>query len=525
MFDSWKDGWHEKAPVSGTTILAGTDSGGVFVSSDSGKNWRAVDSGLGNIQVYSLAANGSTVFAGTFGGVFLSTNGGRSWTAATSGIPKDTIISLAAYDAGIFAGTANGVFLSTDNGASWTAADSGLTKTTFGKVSGGSLVACGNGIFAGTNNGIFSSTDNGASWHVPDSSLSKKSIGSLAVSGATIFALTDTTTIPGAPSEGSVLLRSTNNGMSWAKVSELAFLINSLVVNGSDIFAMGDFAGVYLSSDSGVHWTSITNGLGAIGGLCIHGTVLFYSSQFGKVYRSTDKGTTWTAINNGLPTFGGASMQWELLDCGNNLFAEETEGSSVYLSTNNGTNWIAVKNELPPFPVTLLASAGNGAFVAETKGGGIYVSTSNGTHWTSANAGLTDSIIYSLALNDSTVFASTGSGIVWRRPLSEMLGVISDKSRQSRLTQASLQIRSVGSGPILYIDFSLPRPDKVAVTIFDISGRQVTSLVNDNFGSGAHSVPWNTRTVAPGYYMVRMRTGSEDIEKGVPIVRWFAFSE
>ncbi len=54
--------------MSGNTIFAGTQGGGVFRSTDNGTSWQQINRGLANTTVYSLAVSGSTLFAGTFGG-------------------------------------------------------------------------------------------------------------------------------------------------------------------------------------------------------------------------------------------------------------------------------------------------------------------------------------------------------------------------------------------------------------------------------------------------------------------------
>jgi hypothetical protein len=58
-------------------------------------------------SVYSLAVNGSNLFAGTFGGgVFLSTNNGTSWTAVNTGLTANiTVSSFAVSGSNLFAGT------------------------------------------------------------------------------------------------------------------------------------------------------------------------------------------------------------------------------------------------------------------------------------------------------------------------------------------------------------------------------------------------------------------------------------
>jgi hypothetical protein len=52
--------------VSGSNLLAGTN-GGVFVTTDNGTSWNAVNTGLMNRDVQSLVVNGPNLFAGTGG--------------------------------------------------------------------------------------------------------------------------------------------------------------------------------------------------------------------------------------------------------------------------------------------------------------------------------------------------------------------------------------------------------------------------------------------------------------------------
>ncbi|MFZ1082333.1 MAG: T9SS type A sorting domain-containing protein, partial [Candidatus Kryptoniota bacterium] len=69
----------------------------------------AVNNGLTNTDVVTFAVSGSNIFAVTGGGVFLSTNSGSNWAAVDSGF--DTYIyALAISDSNIFAGTATGVW-------------------------------------------------------------------------------------------------------------------------------------------------------------------------------------------------------------------------------------------------------------------------------------------------------------------------------------------------------------------------------------------------------------------------------
>src|SRR4051812_32845562 len=73
--------------ISGSNIFAGTDERGIFLSTNNGSSWVAVDSGLTNERVTALTFSGTNIFAATYGrGVFLSVNNGNSWAAVNTGL-------------------------------------------------------------------------------------------------------------------------------------------------------------------------------------------------------------------------------------------------------------------------------------------------------------------------------------------------------------------------------------------------------------------------------------------------------
>jgi photosystem II stability/assembly factor-like uncharacterized protein len=219
--------------VNGSNLFAGTYSG-VFLSTNNGTSWTDVSTGLLSItSVYSLAVSGSNLFAGTNGdGVFLSTNNGTSWTAVNNGLTNLRVLSFAVNGANLFVGTEDGgVFLSTNNGTSWTAVNTGLPSTYVF-----ALAVNGSNLFAGTLDGVFLSTNNGASWMAVNAGLTSTSVYSLAVHGSNLFAGT---------LDGVFL--STNNGASWMAVNTglTSTLVYSFAVHGSNLFAGTDGRGVW----------------------------------------------------------------------------------------------------------------------------------------------------------------------------------------------------------------------------------------------------------------------------------------
>jgi hypothetical protein len=92
--------------ISGTNIFAGTMGGGVYLSTNNGTSWTAVNDGLTNSNIWALAVNGTNIFAGTYDkGIYFSTNNGTSWTAVNNGLVNSSINAITFNGTNLFAGT------------------------------------------------------------------------------------------------------------------------------------------------------------------------------------------------------------------------------------------------------------------------------------------------------------------------------------------------------------------------------------------------------------------------------------
>ena len=407
----------ETFEVIGTNLFAGT-SQGVYLSTNNGTSWVAVNdgltvnNGLTSEEIQSLVASGVNLFAGSYNGIFVSSNNGANWTRVSTGTPVNRLVKcLAVKDSNLFAGTdGGGIFLSTNNGLSWTAVNTNLTATSVF-----SFAISGSNMFVGTaGNGVFLSTDNGASWSQAANGLPNESlIWSLASIDVNVFAAT-----------GDGVYLSANNGISWAAVNAGLPIFNRgvapLLASGGNLFA-GLWGGeIFLSADNGTSWTTVYNGswTNGIASLEAIGNNLYAStfggtSADGGVFLSTNNGSNWASISNGLPP---QSSILSIAGNGTSLFAG-TNTSGVYLSINNGASWTAVNSGLPANAVvkSLLVSGSN--LFAGT-GQGVYLSTNNGTNWSEMNSGLNNPAIGSLLIRGSDLFAGTGNGI-WSRPLAD----------------------------------------------------------------------------------------------------------
>ncbi|MFA5806204.1 MAG: T9SS type A sorting domain-containing protein [Melioribacteraceae bacterium] len=254
--------------TSGPNIYAGTNSGGLFLSTNNGDSWIA--SGLTDQSINSIAIIGTNLFAGTKNnGVFLSTNQGSNWVSA--GLSSYSVTALLVNGTNLFAGTYGGVFLSTNNGANWIAYNIGLNNTNVH-----ALAINGNYLFAGTDGGVFLSTNNGTNWI--STGLSYKSIKSLIVIGLYVFAGTD----------GGEVLRTSNNGTNWNYCTGFSQRpINALVLNGNYLFSGSNGDGIFLSPNYGTSWLAINNDLNYtwVYSLLVSASYIFVGTDWNSIWR------------------------------------------------------------------------------------------------------------------------------------------------------------------------------------------------------------------------------------------------
>jgi len=240
--------------IKGNNIFAGSGNTGVYLSSNNGDSWAAVNTGLSLYSVAAFAISGDTLFAGIpNGGVYMSSNNGTNWIH--TGLISGNIHTLAKKGNNFFAGALNtgidhGVYFSTNNGQTWLRVNSGLTNTDVV-----SLGIIGNNIFAGTNGGgVFLSSNNGNSWVEKNTGLSDTYIYAITSIDSNIFVGT-----------GNGIFLSTNNGSNWAPASNGIppnSTIYAFAVIGDTIIAgtQTDSSTVFMSLDYGNNWISISDG-------------------------------------------------------------------------------------------------------------------------------------------------------------------------------------------------------------------------------------------------------------------------
>ena len=246
-------------------VYAGTDSLGVYRSTDNGVSWAAANTGIDRASISDITFSGSNLLAAakstcsTYNNVFKSTDNGATWTG-TTGLQGKIINSFAIKGSALWAfffalPNDSGVARSTDNGNTWQVIPSIITDA-------GESIVSDNAIIVAEDNFIWRSTDDGASWDVVEQ-FALTGISSFARAGTKLF---------GAAATG--IQTSTDNGASW-DFEPFSDSVASFSAVGSTIY-LGSNSKVFKSTDLGATWINMSNGLGSGGiqALLYDGTTL-----------------------------------------------------------------------------------------------------------------------------------------------------------------------------------------------------------------------------------------------------------
>ena len=356
---------------------------------------------------------------------------------------------------------------------------------------------------AGDNMTFLRSTDNGTTWvNVMGDGIEADTILSLGKGGGYIFA--------GANGVLSVY-RSSDNGSSWSAANQglpAVAQVNAFTWVDSTLYAATNY-GVFSSTDNGGNWKVDTAGLdlqqiylgqiGGIAGITSVGSKLYaIDAVWGGVYESSADSAAWVSI--GLDTVWGYAMA--AIDT--NVFAGTPQG--IYLYTGSGTNWLSRSNGLPVYlPFCLLTTADTLLFAyTGLRNNGIYMSSDFGQQWVLVNDSLfAGESVHTMVSTKTYLIAGTERG-AWRLPLADVVTSVNDVHLHLPTGYALSQNYPNPFNPTTMIGFVLPSRSLVSLKIFDLLGREVSTIASEELQAGSYTRQWNASNIASGVYFYRL---------------------
>jgi photosystem II stability/assembly factor-like uncharacterized protein len=271
LFKSNDNGYHWKAsgkvlkPVfselhsKGPRLVGYNSIGGIFISSDSGTTWQAINEGLPTERFSSNSVaicDGAILFSTRYlasdlvYNFFRSEDYGNNWSEIPLHDRKDSHIDyIQQVNNVLFVGGREGLFCSSDCGRNW--------SHTILFESATKVATIGNQLITGTFKGMYASTDNGITWVFAGKTSSGKWEQSL-------FELVSVDTVLfvnriGDSCQDHRILESKNKGVSWSPVKSCFPMHINFYSLGHNLLVSADTT-IYAYSDSTRKWSLVNTG-------------------------------------------------------------------------------------------------------------------------------------------------------------------------------------------------------------------------------------------------------------------------
>jgi len=362
------------------------------------------------------------------------------------------------------------------------------------------------------------------------------------------------------------IMYSDNGGINWNKITvgtNQYQLVDGNFINSSTGYAASANNIILKTTDSGMNWLEIS----AFTELSPHiynlkflnentgYAYISYTSTPGTGYaykKTTNGGLTWTNLLTGYSFFFGSSgssttyNNSEFLATGNLGYSikevytynrpNDSYSHSVMLSNNGGTSWNSTYISATNWVKSIsFINDSTGYFSSSI---GIHKTTNQGTNWNLISPFyatklkfLNDTLGY--ASNDSNLYYTTNGGLNWTLTLRQVaLNDFTFNEFQSgyavgngglicKIGSGLIQITNISSNipgeyklsqnypnpfnPSTKINFDLKNTAFAMLRIYDMTGREVRTLVNEKLSAGSYSYDFKASELPSGVYFYQLQ--------------------
>ena len=485
---------------------------------------------------YKTAPN--CILVGTQVAIYYSTNNGESWSFKNTGLTNKEINRIVKDESGIFyAGTdmSNGVYYSTNGGDYWYHLGLNLTTYTIGWDSESRLYA------GGSSQGLYRFVIEDSTWiQVYNQGYNPVEVDDLCLTrSGYLFTIT----------HWDGLQWSSNNGESWTRINFPGVNPYAIETIDDSIFIAGK-GNIYVSNNYGNAWF-IPADFGILGKNSLQydsATQILYagSESFANeicgIYTSTDSGQNWELLST-LPMT--ATRKWvtalwvtrtNKIILANVIYAwPQSQYSRFFKSSDNGQSWEIISEGNVVHQIVedassvLYATSSNGLMVSEDEGktwttksisgswclatdysGRIYhdltCSTDKGNTWfdlpiSGFNAWFNEDLAIS---HSNRIYAASTEGIFYGEADSI---VVSVEKNEPIKTFNLCQNYPNPFNPTTSLQYAIGSRQFVTLKVYDLLGREVATLVNEEKPAGEYEVEFNAANLSSGIYFYQLQAG------------------
>ncbi len=461
----------------------------VFKTTDGGNFWENISSNtIGDWLNSVIFINRDTGWVAGYETDFRkTTDGGLSWIDQSLGIYSLNAI-LYSIDfindtIGWVVGNDGKIFKTTDAGTTWISKSSPLTISNLNSVF---FIDNKYGWISGEDGTLLHTTNGGTNW-VKQLLPSHNNLTSIFFVDKNI-----------GWCSGQTIYKTTDDGESWIYQNTPANVNSIYFIDANTGWAVG-YGGMILKTIDGENWLIKPSGTSydlytihfvnsKIG--FVTGKRTIYVSGYGsfssrKILKTTDGGESWSELNLSSSNysyifpadiyFANQNTGWacnyglpliKTTDGGNTWFELNFNGGKSIYFTDSSTGWIVTGSEK------------------------IYKSTDGGITWSEQQSGVISGLNSLYFINDCTGWVVGENGTI----LSTIPNQIVDTVDNEIPTEFKLlQNYPNPFNPTTTINYQIPRTSFVSLKVYDILGREVATLVNEEKPAGNYEVKFSAK--------------------------------
>ncbi|MFZ1289660.1 MAG: YCF48-related protein [Melioribacteraceae bacterium] len=292
----------------------------------------------------------------------------------------------------------------------------------------------------------------------------------------------------------------TDGGNSWQETKTSDHLFGAFCTDNLHRIVVGWGGTIKYTLDSGNVWNSANSGtynhLRDV--YFVNKDIGYVVGDKGTILRTEDKGITWSALES-LTTNQLSGVYFTNAEEG---IAIGTNGT-ILKTENSGEAWeIRNSGTYSDLNSVFFKDKNNGIIVGEL--GVILRTIDGGENWHIEESGINNSL-YGVGIKDSIELAVGDNGKILRNIFKKE---ITDTNTIIPTEYFLEQNYPNPFNPGTTIEYSIPQKSQVTIKVYDLLGREITTLINEEKPAGNYFVKFDGGSLTSGVYFYRLQSNS-----------------
>lgn len=312
-----------------------------------------------------------------------------------------------------------------------------------------------------------------------------------------------------------IIRKTTNGGISW--FSQIApnnptlfsvFMLNENIGCITGAINLQGLGTILYTSDGGNNWLDRS-----LGGDNMYGDSYFFNANTGfvvggpfpfSVLKTTNAGLNWIGSYEPSNLFSISALDQSNMICSGWY-------KKIIKTTNGGNNWVTINQSNSPahlksikyHDVNNITSVGDSGIILRT--------TNGGNNWMQQVSGVTSSLNKVFFINSQVGWICGNNGVILKTTTG---GFTAIQPISSEIPEYYLLYQNYPNpfNPNTKIKFQIPKAGFVKITIYDMLGREIERLINQDLYLGLYEIDFNGDKYSSGVYFYRLAVNGNIID-------------